>query len=920
MFAFFDSWLNHPRNARGALGSPRENRAPSKHPATFQWVAQRHAQAPAGPAGRCSRPRHGFISVGAVCQRAGFLIRVVTLLLWCGSWAVLRSLREAAGRVNSSLRSHRTWRSYCRHVFSGLNKTMYASVGPNSRYRGHRQALQAERWSAWTTALMTVAASELCLSGRMKAGRGHRLDVTCAPGAYAELPPSFSPRFFLGHFLRPAFVRSSFVQSRCAIDWLGAAIRLLVANHRVQRAQQPAAHGHVGLGLADARNESLADGFLASVAVAQGDCGLAHGPTQHGRARFGNVAALGATSRFFQIGRHAGPELQRIGVGKTVERPDLGSNDQTPDVTDAGHGLEDELRLHKRLVASGPQNFAPQSLAVTLREQHDIQAVGECLMLSGAEQVALGQKPTLSASAVELWPAQVGCVEDRLHGVFAAAQQPAQLPPVAAKLAVHQRRVGDEAQRTFAPSQPTSNVLGVVAIVLPPLAPAVGQFRRVGDFHAIDARRVAIDEPLDERTSLDGQLRGPRQSQQPLLDLLHATRADGQPSNHLAGSIDRHQGHRALMQIDTDKRLETSCVCTHNNGLRVRGQRITPIREKRNRSPRPLHGFTLVEILVVIAIIGVLVALLLPAVQSARESARRTQCTNNLKQAVLALHNFQTVRTVFPPSTVWDGLVNDKTNDLSAWVRLLPFIEEEVLALNFTPTSNEDQTLPNGTPIQSIRIGTFICPSEPNDMMKYSSTGTPNAWPMSYGVNLGPWLVFDPTRKITPPGAFYPNSRLRPAHFTDGLSKTVMAAEIKMWSPYNSAAGAISATMPATTPAICMLGGTPKMGPAVTNNTGHTEWGDGKCNQTGMTSTFPPNTQVSCSYNGAGYDVDFVNQSEGGSLTIPTYAAITARSYHQGTVNAAMMDGSVQSITDGIDPGVWQALSTRAGREVAGLP
>ena len=300
--------------------------------------------------------------------------------------------------------------------------------------------------------------------------------------------------------------------------------------------------------------------------------------------------------------------------------------------------------------------------------------------------------------------------------------------------------------------------------------------------------------------------------------------------------------------------------------------------------------------------------------------ARRTQCTNNLKQAVLALHNFQTVRTVFPPSTVWDGIVSDKTNDLSAWARLLPFIEEEVLALNFTPTSNEDQTLPNGTPIQSIRIDTFICPSEPNDMMKYNSTGTPNAWPMSYGVNLGPWLVFDPTLKITPPGAFYPNSRLRPAHFTDGLSKTVMAAEIKMWTPYYSAAGAISATMPTTTPAICMLGGTPKMGPAVTSNTGHTEWGDGKCNQTGMTSTFPPNTQVSCSYNGAGYDVDFVNQSEGGSLTIPTYAAITSRSYHQGTVNAAMMDGSVQSITDGIDPGVWQALSTRAGREVAGLP
>ncbi len=123
------------------------------------------------------------------------------------------------------------------------------------------------------------------------------------------------------------------------------------------------------------------------------------------------VAALGATSRFFQIGRHAGPELQGIGVGKTAsERPDLGSNDQTPDVTDAGHGLEDELRFAQTSRCEWLHRIsAPQPLAVTLGQQHDIQAVGERLMLCAAEQMALGQQPTLSAGAVELGTAQVGC-------------------------------------------------------------------------------------------------------------------------------------------------------------------------------------------------------------------------------------------------------------------------------------------------------------------------------------------------------------------------------------------------------------------------------------------------------------------------------------------------------------------------------
>ena len=330
---------------------------------------------------------------------------------------------------------------------------------------------------------------------------------------------------------------------------------------------------------------------------------------------------------------------------------------------------------------------------------------------------------------------------------------------------------------------------------------------------------------------------------------------------------------------------------------------------------RPRHGFTLVELLVVIAIIGVLVALLLPAVQAAREAARRSACTNNLRQVGLALHNFESARKAFPPSIKWSGTVGDKSNSVSAYVRLLPYVEEDNLGVFYTPTSNEDQKLPDGRPIQSIRIPLFVCPTETNDVGKFNADGTPNAYPGTYALNLGTWMVFDPTLKTSPPGAFFMNSQLRAGQFTDGLSKTLAAAEVKAWQGYYAGATTAPATPPSSPADICGLGGTVKFGSNLTDNKAHTEWGDGKCNQTGFTTTFAPNTLVPCSANGATSDVDFVGVSEGSSLTALSYAAITARSYHADMVNVVMMDGSVQAISNSIDLTLWRNLSTRAGGE-----
>jgi len=343
-------------------------------------------------------------------------------------------------------------------------------------------------------------------------------------------------------------------------------------------------------------------------------------------------------------------------------------------------------------------------------------------------------------------------------------------------------------------------------------------------------------------------------------------------------------------------------------------------------------GFSLVELLVVIAIIGVLVALLLPAVQSARESARRSQCSNKLKQCGLGMLNFQSARNVFPPSRYWNGDLTKtadangqttSTNDYSALARILPFLDEENLAVYFNPLSTEDQLMPDGTPVMFQQVTTFVCPTEPNNQGKYTTTvtpPTPNSWPSNYCVNLGTWLVFDPTGKTQSLGSFVVNTPMGPRVFTDGLSKTLMFSEVKMWTSGYSTAPSATATLPTTTATICALGASAtsiSAGQALTANSGHTEWGDSKVKQTGFTTTFTPNTAVNCvnSADGATYDFDFVSQTEGQSATLPTFAAVTSRSYHPNAVNVTFMDGSVHAINNDIDLFVWQALSTRAGNE-----
>lgn len=335
------------------------------------------------------------------------------------------------------------------------------------------------------------------------------------------------------------------------------------------------------------------------------------------------------------------------------------------------------------------------------------------------------------------------------------------------------------------------------------------------------------------------------------------------------------------------------------------------------RVSRFSRAFTLVELLVVIAIIGILIALLLPAVQSAREAARRSQCKNNLKQIGLALHQYLDSNRCFPPSfCITPGVALSGNNgSWSIHGRLLPFLEQASAYEQVRLDIAWDAQLAGGIP--TMRIPIYLCPSEINDTVRTKS-GAPYVYPQNYGFNFGSWLVYDPAANRGGDGAFFVNSRTRDADFRDGLSNTMAAAEVRAFTSYVRNTNDPGPSPPSTPAALVAMfsGGDHKLGPATNDNTGHTEWPDGRVHHSGVTTVFTPNTEVPYLYAGATYDIDYNSVQEGRSTSQPTYAAITARGYHPGIVNALLMDGSVRSVSDTVELGVWRGLGTRQGGEV----
>ena len=324
------------------------------------------------------------------------------------------------------------------------------------------------------------------------------------------------------------------------------------------------------------------------------------------------------------------------------------------------------------------------------------------------------------------------------------------------------------------------------------------------------------------------------------------------------------------------------------------------------------RAFTLVELLVVIAVIGVLVALLLPAVQAAREAARRSSCSNNMRQIVLATHNYMDTLKCLPPAVC----LSQGGGNWSAHARILPYMEQLNLQnlIDFRFNYSDVVNAPQHAQVTQMKVPAYVCPSEIKAQPRVTATLT--HFPTTYGINYGTWFVFDAPSGQTGNGAFVVNQALTDGAFIDGMSNTIALAEVKAYQARLSGGSnpaTLGAPPPATPAQAVALGGS-------FGTTAHTEWVDGKVHETGITTVFPPNTKALYSTGGVDYDVDVITRSESLSATVPTYAAVTARSYHPGIVQAALMDGSVRTVASTVDMAVWRAMGSRNGGEAVQLP
>jgi prepilin-type processing-associated H-X9-DG protein len=345
-----------------------------------------------------------------------------------------------------------------------------------------------------------------------------------------------------------------------------------------------------------------------------------------------------------------------------------------------------------------------------------------------------------------------------------------------------------------------------------------------------------------------------------------------------------------------------------------------------------------VELLIVMAVISILIALLLPAVQAAREAARRMQCANNLKQFGLALHNYHSAMDCLP------GMAPNSTNGYSVQARLLPFMEQTQVYASVDLTKNlfdgsadvmpPTLTLaPHMIAAGTTSIPAFRCPSDAGAEKTLSSgykitggsdiislatgnymvcTGSDYARPQEPGSR----TVMGVTTAYTKPnGAFYHSSCYNFGNLTDGTTNTLLMSETLIGSGQSLTASYAQAVEDKLTRnyVVNNYSSAPTETDHTTLNTAlaaitSPSWlatrGGAWILTTPVFTTFgtfiPPNSPIPSAQN--------MNQG-----------FMAAKSYHSGGVNVLMADGSVRLVSDSVDPEKWKAAATIDGGETTGL-
>jgi len=338
-------------------------------------------------------------------------------------------------------------------------------------------------------------------------------------------------------------------------------------------------------------------------------------------------------------------------------------------------------------------------------------------------------------------------------------------------------------------------------------------------------------------------------------------------------------------------------------------------------------GFTLVELLAVIAVIGLLVSLLLPAVQQARESARKVQCTSNLKNLALAISNYATSYGLFPAMgrNIYNNFDDNGVIVLNWVTSILPEIEAPSAYSQLQEKINLG-ILDDPWNIPEFYLGIYPggvlrCPSEPGSSLPISDyTGQ-----LNYRGCLGDLIQNNQLQPLSARGVFGQNVFTPPARITDGLSQTILLAEMptgrageaKYQDPLGSilmqtGSGAYLGITPASCRAAWQSG---SFDVQLDNQVPGTRWADGRPYYAGFVTGLPPNSSKCCS-----------------NLSDASWGVFTAGSRHVGGCFVAFCDGSVRFVSENIDAGsgqqpspstltgqspygVWGALGTCAGGE-----